>query len=219
MSLITIFWTAFVVGLSGAMAPGPVLTAVIAETLKRGFRAGPLIVLGHALLEILVVAAAVAGLGAWLARPLWQAGLGILGGLMLLAMGLATVRSARRAAEAAALGLHGPAPAAYTWRGPVAAGFLLSLSNPYWLLWWVTIGLFYVSQAWDRHVIGLAVFYAGHIGSDLAWYTLVSALVASGRRTIPTAVYRWTLTACGVALAGLGLKFGITGIFDGLAAW
>ena len=49
-SLLTIVAGAFVVALSGAMAPGRVLTITISETLKRGFKAGPLIVLGHAIL-------------------------------------------------------------------------------------------------------------------------------------------------------------------------
>ncbi len=217
MSLLTICCTAFVVGLSGAMAPGPVLAAVVSETLKSGFKAGPLIVLGHAILEVLVVTAAVAGLGAWLARPLWQAALGMIGGIMLALMGVFTIITARAAATAVVNGLSSQ-QASSQWRGPVAAGFLLSLSNPYWLLWWVTIGLFYVSQAWERRLLGLSVFYFGHIGSDLAWYSLVAALVAAGRRSIPPSIYRWALVLCGLALIGLGIKFGIAGFSTGKAA-
>ena len=56
-SLWFLFWSAFLVGFSGAMMPGPVLTATISEVMKRGFKAGPLIVLGHALLEIVVLVA------------------------------------------------------------------------------------------------------------------------------------------------------------------
>ena len=56
LSLLTIFAGSFVVGLSGAMAPGPVLTVTISETLKRGFKAGPLIILGHTLLEMILLA-------------------------------------------------------------------------------------------------------------------------------------------------------------------
>src|SRR5208337_2637542 len=70
--------TSFLVGLSGAMMPGPVLTVTIGETAARlrpdtpglngraqvrGALAGPLIVLGHGILEVLLVAAVVLGLG------------------------------------------------------------------------------------------------------------------------------------------------------------
>jgi len=69
LSLLTIFVSAFVVGLSGAIAPGPVLTVTISETLKRGFQAGPLIVLGHAILEIILLALIALGLGPFFEHP------------------------------------------------------------------------------------------------------------------------------------------------------
>lgn len=80
-SLLFLFSAAFVVGLSGALAPGPVLTATIGEAVKRGFWTGPLIVLGPALLELARPAAVVAGLGLWRARPVVQGVLGVGGGV------------------------------------------------------------------------------------------------------------------------------------------
>jgi len=50
-SLPIIFATSFAVGFSGAITPGPLLVYSIREAIKRGFAAGPLVVLGHALLE------------------------------------------------------------------------------------------------------------------------------------------------------------------------
>lgn len=201
------------VGLTGAMTPGPVLSATIAESLKRGFFAGPLIVFGHAILEILLVAAAVAGFGRFLAQPLWQAGLGVLGGIMLLAMAASTIFTARQTAQSAVHGIAGAVQPQNAWRGSIATGFILSLSNPYWLMWWVTIGLFYISQAMERKMLGLLVFYAGHIGADFAWYSLVSCAVASGRRIFPASAYRWALVLCGAVLGVLGARFALKGIF------
>lgn len=48
-SLLTIFVSSFVIGLSGALMPGPLLTATISESSQRGFIAGPLMIIGHAL--------------------------------------------------------------------------------------------------------------------------------------------------------------------------
>ncbi len=53
----------FVIGLSGAMAPGPLLTITIAESIKRGPWVGPLIVLGHGVLELTMVIAIISGHG------------------------------------------------------------------------------------------------------------------------------------------------------------
>ena len=88
--LLFLFWGAFVVGFSGAMMPGPVLTATISEVLKRGWRAGPLIVLGHALLEIVILVCVVAGLEKFLRRDVVIGILGLAGGAILVLMGIET---------------------------------------------------------------------------------------------------------------------------------
>ena len=68
MELLAIFTTAFVVGFSGAMMPGPLLTVTIGESARRGFSAGPLLVLGHAVLELVLILALVGGLSIYLTR-------------------------------------------------------------------------------------------------------------------------------------------------------
>jgi threonine/homoserine/homoserine lactone efflux protein len=203
-SLAFLFGTAFVVGLSGALAPGPVLTATISETLKRGFWAGPLIVLGHALLEILLLVALVAGLGDWLTRPLFQGILGVVGGALLALMGVRMMATARDSVFEA---LTTTPDRRAALRGPILTGILTSLANPFWSIWWATVGLTYVSMALKRGVLGLGAFYTGHILADLAWYSLVAAAIASGRRILPVRVYMLLFLLCGLALAGLGGYF------------
>src|SRR4030065_277109 len=95
---------------------------------------------------------------------------------------------------------------------PVLAGILVSLSNPYWLLWWATVGSSYVVWAMGVGIVGLIAFYSGHILSDLSWYSLVSLLVASGRKIVRDKVYRGLLLACGIFLLGLGGYFVFSGI-------
>lgn len=210
--LLFLFWSSFVIGLSGAMMPGPVLTATVSEVMKRGFIAGPLIVLGHGLLEIGVLALLVTGLGDWLTLPLTRAVLGYVGGALLIGMGahmLVTTRAAAEKAERQTAGA--PAPL----HGPVLAGALTTLSNPYFYVWWATIGLGYASFSLDHGRIGLVAFYGGHILSDLAWYALIAFGVASGRRVCPPAVYRLVLSACGLALVALGVWFIRYGMLHG----
>ena len=55
MEYFFIFMTSFVIALSGALAPGPLLAACISESTKHGFKSGPLMILGHAILEIIMV--------------------------------------------------------------------------------------------------------------------------------------------------------------------
>ncbi len=210
--LIFIFWSSFVIGFSGAVMPGPVLTATVSEVMKRGFIAGPLIVFGHGVLEIGVLLLFVTGLGDWLALPLTRSILGYVGGALLTGMGTHMIWTARRAAEQALQKTQtAPAPL----HGPVLAGIVTTLSNPYFYVWWGTIGLGYAAFALDHGRIGLVAFYSGHILSDLAWYAFVAFGVATGRRVCSPPLYRAVLRICGLALFGLGVWFFRYGMVQG----
>jgi threonine/homoserine/homoserine lactone efflux protein len=196
--------TAFLTGFSGAAMPGPVLAATIWYAAgPLGFAAGPLIVLGHFVVELTLVLALAAGLARRLARPeapLLRA-VGLVGGLMLLLMAWDMLR------HLPGLSLAGVASSPQTL-GPVPAGMLLSLSNPYFWLWWATIGLGLFGRAVaEGGRAGLAAFYSGHILSDLAWYSLVAGLLATTRHLLSDGLYRGLIGACALLLVVCGLRF------------
>jgi len=197
--------TSFIVALSGALMPGPLLTLTVGEAARRGFWAGPLIILGHALLELALVLLLLAGVGVWLHRPLILGLVGLVGAVMLAWMGLSLFKASRHSSLSfdphEASGLN-----------PVVAGVLMSAANPYWLIWWLTIGLGYVMFSMTYGLLGVALFFIGHILADFAWYTLVSGAVAQGRRFISDRVYRGFLAGCAVFLIGFGGYFGIQGV-------
>ncbi|HEX3011672.1 MAG TPA: LysE family transporter [Syntrophomonadaceae bacterium] len=210
MDLGWIFITAFIVGFSGAMAPGPLLTVTIAESTHRGFWAGPLIVLGHALLELFLVLALSAGLSVYLTKTGVTPIIAVLGGGFLIYMGLVMVRDNwfRHAAisgdpDEKEISIH---------MHPVAAGIFISLSNPFWLIWWATIGLNYITLSLKNGTIGLAAFYSGHILADLIWYSFIALMISYGRRFLTPRVYNIILTLCGMFLVGLGFYFAHNGL-------
>jgi threonine/homoserine/homoserine lactone efflux protein len=201
----TIATTSFIVALSGALMPGPLLTVTVGEAARRGFWAGPLIIVGHALLEGALVLLLLIGLGAWLHRPVILGTVGVLGAGMLGWMGLALMR----ASQHSQLEFD---PQDHPSLHPLAAGVLMSLANPYWLIWWLTIGLGYVMFSAKYGLTGVALFYVGHILADFAWYSLVSGAVAQGRRFLSAGFYRGFLVACGCFLVGFGGYFGVQGV-------
>ena len=95
---------------------------------------------------------------------------------------------------------------------PVLAGVLMSAANPYWVIWWLTIGLGYVVFSRKYGLAGVALFFLGHILADFAWYTLVAGAVAQGRRFLSDGLYRGFLACCGVFLVGFGGYFGVQGV-------
>ena len=137
-----------------------------------------------------------------------MAALGVVGGLVLCVMGAQMALTAKAAAEEAARAEGSPGSAL---RGPVLTGILTSVSNPYFPLWWATIGLTYAAYALKSGLPGLVSFYTGHILADLVWYTLIAVAVASGRRLCSPTVHRWLIVVCGVILLGLGAFFAASG--------
>lgn len=208
MELWVLLVTSFLVGLTGALSPGPLLTVTVSESVRRGFWAGPLVVLGHCLLEIALIVALVMGLQELLKFNGVKGTIGILGGLFLLWLGYQMLRDAYRDSLDITLSGEGKS---MKWGGPVLAGLLASLSNPYFVLWWATVGAAYVFVSLEYGWLGLVLFTAGHISSDLLWYSLVSFAVARGRRYIGHNFYRGLLGACGVFLVGLALYFCVSG--------
>jgi len=210
--LIWVATTSFVVALSGALMPGPLLTLTVGEATRRGFWAGPLIMVGHGLLELVLVVLLLLGAGVWLNRPVVLGTVGLLGAVVLGWMGTGLLRASRHAH----LKLDSQNASG---TNPVWAGILMSLANPYWLLWWVTIGLGYVMFSAKYGWLGVMLFFVGHILADFAWYSLVSMAVAQGRRWFTDGIYRGFLVGCGVFLIAFGGYFGFQGIGFLIKAW
>jgi threonine/homoserine/homoserine lactone efflux protein len=208
VSLVVMFLSSLLIAYSGALMPGPMLTVVVAETPRQGARAGPLVVLGHAILELTLLVLLVIGLGPVLEHEGVQAVLQIAGGLMLVWTAAAMI---------VALARH---RVSVDWEGgadggkarAVFMGIVSSLANPYWTIWWVTIGLGLLTKAYALGIAGIVVFYLGHITGDLTWYSLVSGALAAGKRYITLGVYRTMLSVAAAFLLVLALWFLTSGV-------
>ncbi len=204
-----LFISSFVIALSGAVMPGPLLTATISESARRGVSAGPLIMLGHGLLEAALVALLLLGLAPLLRGSFFISIVSLAGGIILLGLGIGMFRGLPGLTlEAAAAGGRGSVPV------PLK-GVLLSLANPYWTVWWATIGLAWLLQAERVGPAAVGVFFAGHIAGDFAWYTAVSIAVGKGRMLFSDRIYRGLIGTCAgvlVLFAGLFLVAGARGV-------
>lgn len=205
MSLFSLFSIGFLMGLTGAMAPGPLLTITIGESTKRGGIVGPLVVLGHGILELVLLVLIVFGVANFLNNPMLFSGIAFLGGFVLVSMGYNTIRSLKKynlleSTVDEKRGLH-----------PIITGIIVSLSNPYWFVWWITIGMGYVLFARDIGMAGVLVFFMGHILSDLAWYSFISYGVQFGGKYVNLTIIKSILCVCSIFLIVFGIFFIIKG--------
>jgi threonine/homoserine/homoserine lactone efflux protein len=209
-SHIGIFLGSFVIGLSGALMPGPMFVAVVGQSPRRGFWTGPTVVLGHGVLESLLVGAVILGLAEFLKNTTVLTVIAVAGGAMLLWMGIDMLRSA---GKLSLLSEDSEAPAGGLVNvHPFWAGILTSLSNPYWILWWATIGLGYMIIARELGMSGLSAFLVGHVMAELVWYTVVSMLVTGGKRWLSDGLYRGIIRVCAVTLVFFAVYFGWHGL-------
>jgi threonine/homoserine/homoserine lactone efflux protein len=182
------------IGLSGALMPGPMFTVCVAESYKKGFWAGPLMVVGHAIPEIALAVLFSIGLNKFLDDKTVVGVIGIVGGLFLGWLAVKIFVEVRRGVT-----VDLTSKKDVGW-GPLVAGIWTSVSNPGWIVWWATIGARYI------------LLSVGHEMADLVWYGTVSFLVSRGRGRISDRIYHGVLYACSFLVLVFAVLFLVNGI-------
>jgi threonine/homoserine/homoserine lactone efflux protein len=204
-----IFFGSLMVAFTGALMPGPMLTLVISSVAQKGFRTAVFIVLGHSLLELLIVASFYLGVLKYLDNALAVKIISVVGGAFLIYMAVSIIVSvARKKIKldldtkniTQNLGVKGTLII-------TGKGILISLANPYWYVWWMTIGAAFMVKSVQHSFGGVASFYTGHILADFIWYLFVGFLISTGRRFFNQKVYIGILIACSLFLLYLGIRF------------
>jgi len=209
MDLGWVFFNSFLVGFSGAMMPGPLLVVGISETPRHGWRTGVIISTGHAIAEIGVVLVLMLGIATFAKDEVVSQVIGIVGGTALILMGLAMGRDILKNR----VSYDSIDSSQKSSRRLLAGkGISATLSNPFWFVWWGTVGLSLLVDSQRLGIEGPIVFYFGHILSDFVWYTAVSIILWSGRKLFVGKVLKSLILACAAFLIYLGITFLITGL-------
>lgn len=184
-----IFFSSLLLGYTGAMMPGPLLTYDIERSLHRGWKKGLLVPLGHVLFEMVLVVLIVLGMGAFLKLPWPQIVILFVGGVMLLLFGADMIRSAVKGTLKLSVRDGAPAKRGEIFEIILKSG-VISVMNPYFLIWWASIGLgsFLLANS-TLGIWGVVLFYSGHAMADISWYLCVSLLCDRIGRFIAGAQY------------------------------
>lgn len=189
--------TAVAISLSGVIAPGPMTAATLAAG-TRSRHAGAIIALGHAAVEVPLMLLIVAGAGAVFKIPSVKIGIGLAGGAFLVLLGVQLFMAAWERVD-------GEDEAAE--RHPFLTGVVLTAANPYFLLWWATIGLALATEAVTFGVAVFVVFGIVHWLCDLVWLEILSVASYQGTEALGGWLQQAVLVVCGLALVLFGHHF------------
>jgi len=198
--------------------PGPLLAVTVRDTSRQGFVAAPLLVLGHGILEAGLLVLILLGLAEWMRGDVATTVIALAGGAMLLWMAVGMAREVRTLRldvgekETNVEPAEGKGGMGARFFRPVLSGVVASISNPYWTIWWATIGLGYLVISRELGTTGIALFFAGHILADAVWFLFVGAAVSAGRSRFTDRVYRWVVGSCALFLFFFALSFGVFGM-------
>ncbi len=215
--MLEIFLFSFLVALTGALSPGPLLTFTIYKSLKekRGYLAGVFIILGHATLEFLFILLLLAGLYLFFQNLLVLMLIGVIGGIFLVIFGILVIRDTLKNP----IELNMESIETQNYKGfkgnSFLGGILVSLSNPFWTFWWIVIGLSLMINlnVTFQEPLGIFIFFIGHETGDFAWYIPLSIFVSLGGRSLNQKLYKYILIICGLFMIIFGFYLALNIMF------
>ena len=199
--MLPILLSVVVISFSGVMMPGPMFAVTLAKSYKSPL-AGPQIALGHAVIEVPLILLIYFGFAQFFQNSVVQLVLSILGGGMVIWLGISMFRARAEVVK----GSKDLPYSAFT------AGILTSGLNPFFLLWWATIGSLLIMRFLEFGTIGLIVFIVVHWLVDLVWLSFVSIMVYKTHSLWGRKFQEGLFIACSLLFVGFGGWFLISGI-------
>lgn len=193
--------TVILVSVSGVLGPGPLFLASTLCAARIGALSGLQCAIGHTIVEAPLVLGLAVGLSAFLS-PTSIRVIGIVGGSVLLVFAAAQFLQAKRG-----IMIDSSLPSFWQRQPGVVLGIAFTVLNPFFILWWLTVGSVIISQALLLDAFGgVALMYVAHVWMDYAWLGGTAAVAGRGRILIGR-WFRWVLVAFGVAMAYFGVVF------------
>jgi len=190
--------TVIIISTSGVMSPGPLFVANIMYGAKQGASAGLKMSCGHTIVELPLVILLGVGALSLETAPEFRIIITILGALGLFAFAAIQIRSAIKSKSAVA----------NTKYGPFVAGILLSALNPFFIIWWLTIGFKLISDSlalWSFW--GIAIMFGLHIWMDYVWLGSTAYLSSRSLRFLSNRNYRFFIFGISTLLIYFGITF------------
>lgn len=198
-------FSVILISLSGALSPGPLLFTNLSNASRWGWRGGFWLSLGHTFVELPVILLIAFGLSFLFFIPGFHVGLALVGGSVLIVFGVFQVREAIKSFED--VDEIDLAKDKQT-RHPILIGLLFSALNPFFIVWWFTVGAKIVLDALlFAALAGVIIMFLSHVWIDYVWLMGTAWLTNKGTNLIGTKGYRVLNATFGVLLIFFGAIF------------
>jgi len=187
-----------IISASGVMMPGPLFVTNVSSGTHGGTKTGIKMAVGHTIVEFPLVILLGIGVFSLEIFPEFRTIISILGAITLFIFGTLQFKSIFEKKGFSKSRLD---------KSPTITGILLSVFNPFFIIWWLTIGFKLISDAvlvWT--FAGILIVFVLHIWMDFAWLGTVSFLASKSFRILSNRNYK-------IIMAGLSMMsiyFGIT---------
>ncbi len=199
--MLAVLFSVILVSFSGVMLPGPMFAVALAKSFKSPWT-GVQMSIGHAVVEVPIILVIYYGFARFFQDKYVRFGLSVAGGCMIVWLGISLFRVRRDIAQK---GRDIPYNA-------LVAGVLLSLLNPFFILWWATIGSMLLMKFVELTGLGLVIFIIVHWLCDVAWLSFVSVVSYRTRNLWGKRVHEAIFAGCSLLLVGFGGWFVLSGI-------
>jgi len=204
MNLLDFIITVVVVTASGALAPGPLFFGLLVQGSKEGARSGFFCAIGHTLVEFPLVMALAFGLLAVAAQPAIEFAIGLAGGIGLIGFGVFQIYQTIKSKPAPV----GTNETKTLRTSSLVLGLALTGLNPYFILWWLTIGSVMIVEALAfAAIVGVLIMYVSHVWMDYAFLTAIAHMAKKGKSVVGSRYYKLALIAFGLILVYFGITF------------
>jgi len=188
-----------VISASGVMSPGPLFAANIFYGLKGGTKAGLKMAYGHTVVELPLVI--LLGIGAFSLEtiPEFRTYIAIVGAIGLFVFaGIQLKQIFKNSLDIINEPRH----------GPFLAGVLLSVLNPFFIIWWLTIGFKLISDAliiWSFW--GILIMFVLHIWMDYAWLSSTAFVSSRISKILSNRSFKFLVVGLSIIMVYFGITF------------
>lgn len=194
--------TVVLITASGALAPGPLFFVTLSEGVKSGTKSGLIFSVAHTLVEFSLVMLLALGLLSVASEPVVRLAVGVAGGVALLVFGVVQIRGSFVSKT------DGEQSGRKANRSLLFIGLAFTGLNPYFIIWWLTIGANLILLALEfAGLFGVVFMYVCHVWVDYAWLTLLANLAKRSNKILKLKCYRVLMAVFGIVLIYFGLSF------------